>query len=309
MNVTKLNPTEKEEGIKKILSFYKANKNIPAIFYLGGIMSRIGQLTNSKAKDFSGTRFTIPNTIEIDIIRDNESERKRIFWYGGDNIFTSAKKFTKEDGLFNMPNSAKKIFGNGNRVSVKADTVENERLIEYLLYVAFFFQNGNFLTYDDGGYRNPKKETISAKDKQILFALIDKLSNSKDGKEYLIGLKDKGVFAKNKDNINAMLSEKIEYYIDFIKNTIDVDFVKAKETILPFKEEKELYEKSKKSGFIGYNKQNKAFQIKGADGEFMADTTILVTEEKEEDVVAVLIMNVLKTNEKVKNNLSLMAKK
>ena len=41
----------------------------------------------------------------------------------------------------------------------------------------------------------------------------------------------------------------------------------------------------------------------------MADTTILVTEEKEEDVVAVLIMNVLKTNEKVKNNLSLMAKK
>jgi len=144
MNVTKLNPTEKEEEIKKILSFYKANKNIPAIFYLGGIMSRIGQLTNSKAKDFSGTRFTIPNTIEIDIIRDNESERKRIFWYGGDNIFTSAKKFTKEDGLFNMPNSAKKIFGNGNRVSVKADTVENERLIEYLLYVAFFFQNGCF---------------------------------------------------------------------------------------------------------------------------------------------------------------------
>lgn len=42
------------------------------------------------------------------------------------------------------------------------------------------------------------------------------------------------MFAKNKDNINAMLSEKIEYYIDFIKNTIDVDFVKAKRNHFAF---------------------------------------------------------------------------
>ena len=300
MNVTKLTPQQKETEIKNILSFYKQNKNIPAIFYLGGIMGRLTQLTNSKNKDISGTRFSLPNTIEIDVVRQEESVRERIFWYGGDNIFKSAKKFTKDDGLFKIPNSAKNIFGNGNKIAVKADNVENERLIEYLLYMSYFFQNGNFLTYDNGGYRNPKKETVSAKDKQILFTLIDKLSNSKDGKEYLIGLKDKGVFAKNKDNINAMLSENIEYYIDFIKNTIDVDFVKAKETILPFKEEKDIYTKAK--NMIAYNKQTKSYQIKGVDGAFIEDTTILISDEKDE-VLEVLMLNAIKKDEKIRNTL------
>ena len=169
-----------------------------------------------------------------------------------------------------------------------------------LLYMSYFFQNGNFLTYDNGGYRNPKKETVSAKDKQMLFILIDKLSNSKDGKEYLIGLKDKGVFAKNKDNINAMLSENIEYYIDFIKNTIDVDFVKAKETILPFKEEKDIYAKAK--NMIAYNKQTKSYQIKGVDGAFIEDTTILISDEKDE-VLEVLMLNAIKKDEKIRNTL------
>ena len=134
MNVTKLTPQQKETEIKSILSFYKQNKNIPAIFYLGGIMGRLTQLTNSKNKDISGTRFSLPNTIEIDVVRQEESVRERIFWYGGDNIFKSAKKFTKDDGLFKSPNSAKNIFGNGNKIAVKADNVENERLIIYVLF-------------------------------------------------------------------------------------------------------------------------------------------------------------------------------
>ena len=42
-------------------------------------------------------------------------------------------------------------------------------------------------------------------------------------------------------------------FIDFLKDAIDTNFVKTKETLLPFKEEKDLYVKAKKSNIISFS--------------------------------------------------------
>lgn len=310
MNVTNLSSKEKEDKIKVILDFHRKNKNIPAVFKMGGILARLTDLTNNKSKDISSTAFSIPNNIQIDLERDGIGVRETIFWYGGDNIFTAYKKHLDRDGNFKVPSMAKQIFGNGNMIQVKPNNVENERKLEYLLYVSMFYQNGAFMTYDDGAYKQPVT-SVSTQDKKSLFGLLDKLSATKDGYDYLLSIKENGIFSKNKDVINAILSQPKDAkkdFLIFIENSIDTNFKETKDAILPFKDIKETYQKAKDKNIIGYNKPSKAWQIKGADGKFFEDMTIVVTEEKDQDVLDVLLMNGIKQNEKIKNNLLLLLK-
>ncbi len=310
MNVTTLSTKEKEEKIKTILDFHRKNKNIPAVFKMGGILARLSDITNNKSKDITGTIFSIPNNIQIDVEKDGVGVRETIFWYGGDNIFTSYKKHLDRDGNFKVPSLAKQIYGNGNMLQVKPNNVENERKLEYLLYVSMFFQNGLFMQYDDGSYKQPVGK-VSTQEKKTLFNLLDKLSSTTDGYNYLLSVKENGIFAKNKDVINAILSQPKDAkkdFIIFIENSIDTNFIETKDALLPFKDIKELYLKAKAKNIIGYNKPSKAWQIKGEDGKFFEETTIIVSEEKDQDVLDVLLMNGIKQNEKIKNNLLLLLK-
>lgn len=309
MNVTNLTPQEKEQRVKDLLDFHIANPNISAIFKLNALQ-HIAMFTNSKSKDISGTRFSIPNSVEIDTERDGEARRERIFWNGADDIFQSVKKYTDVNGVFNMPATQKGIYGNGNSLQVKANTLDGKRLIQYLLFVSMFYQNGEYLTYDDGGYKAPNKG-VSASEKQVLFNLIDTLKESTEGFEYLKGVKDGGMLNAQTDLLNAILSRKNgkDEYIEFLKNSLDVDFHKFKDVLLPFKDVKELYTKAKESKAIDYNKETKAYMIKGVDGKFIADSTILITSDKDTAVVDVLIMAKIKSDEKIKNKLSLILNK
>ena len=314
MNVAK-NPLEisqqKENKIKDLIDFYKRHTNIPAVFIVSHLRT-VKELTNSESKDISGTIFNIPNGIEIDVVKKvddyYEEVRERIFWNGGDDVFMAAKKFTK-DGMFVMPPNAKEIKGNGFSIGIMANSITNIRLIQYLLYVSFFYRDGEFLIHDNGAFKSPV-QNITAKDKQSLFSTIDKLANSTDEYAYLLSLKETGVFAKSKDVINAMLDSENgkSNFIDFLKDAIDTNFVKTKETLLPFKEEKDLYVKAKKSNIIGFNKDTKSYQIKGTDGKFITDSTIIVTDEKETDVLDILILSELTKNEQIRNNLQLLLK-
>lgn len=311
MNVInqQLTPQEKEEKIKVILDFHKKNKNIPAIFKMQGIFNHLHELTNNKSKDISGTTFSIPNPIDIDTERNGEAVRETIFWHGGNDIFLASKKFLDANGEFKRPNNAKTIFGHSNMIATKADSVEAERLIQYLLYMSFFFGNGTYLRYDDGALVRPAKK-VSAEDKEALFNIINKLSGTKEGFDYLISLNGTGVFVKDTDIINAILSRENgkSDYVSFIKNKVDSSFTDMKETILPFKEVKELYDNAKKTGIIAYNKETKSYQIKGADGKFIADSTIIITEEKDKDILDILLLSEIKKDEKIKNNLRLILK-